>query len=134
MLRIEPIEYKIIAEKFYQQQRYHASFMGNDNCFVAKLNNDIVGAVIVSTINQHHLLHALVVRPAQRRQGIASQLAKQCISNNTPLYCFADKSLKSFYLRLSFKQLEICQLPHALAKRYSSYSKKNKSLLAFVAS
>lgn len=133
MLRIEPIEYKIIAEKFYQQQRYNASFMGNDNCLVAKLNNDIVGAVIVSVINQHHLLHALVVTSELRRQGIASQLVQHCITNNTPMYCFADKSLKNFYLRLRFKQLEICQLPRALAKRYSSYSKKNKSLLAFVA-
>lgn len=123
--------HKKAIKRFYKTNHYSASFIGNDVCLLARIEQQIVAAVIVSQVNSSYWLHALVVAPNYRAQGIARQLTNALQTTYRTLYCFASKKLEPFYLRLGFGQINPHELPEELTSRYLSYLSTKQQLLAF---
>ncbi|WP_448550041.1 GNAT family N-acetyltransferase [Thalassotalea fusca] len=120
-------EDKKAIKRFYKHQHYSASFMGLDTAYIAKQQEEIVGAVIVSRIvedNQQPLLHGLVVDRQYQRLGIAQLLLNQCQANFNEIRCFASPRLAEFYHKVKFVQGGETDLSPTLALRYQQYSCK----------
>ena len=122
--------------RFYKQQQYSARFLGYDQAFFIKTNNNshIIAAVIISTINEHSpqtLLHALVVDKKHRHQQLASALLQHCISQRLTLVCFADKALTRLYINNGFSAVAPTTLTVELQQRFVSYHTKNTHLMPF---
>ena len=134
---------KAKIKRFYKRQRYSASFMGRDCCFIVEdsqlaSTDNIVAAVIISCINTNNeqaLLHALVVDKTLRSQGIASGLLNTCLQHHEQVVCFADESLTKLYCQNRFTKLSESEHHHYLTptikERFSLYKKKQPSLTAF---
>lgn len=133
--------------RFYKTQRYAASYIGQDQCYFIKVNNEIIACVMVSTGQENGecwLLHALVVNKAYQGRGIASQLlqaiyAEKCEQKQAQyrqILCFAENSLSTFYYANQFANYnaehDIAQLPKEFKHRYISYCKKQKGLQCFL--
>ena len=125
---------KASIKRFYKQQKYSAGFMGFDHTILALVDEDIIGAVIVSKIeenNSQYLLHGLLVSQHYRGQKIASSLIKQMTKRYAPIYCFADNSLTRFYLNNGAKQSSEDELSMTLACRLNAYLKRSPTLNIF---
>lgn len=120
------------ALRFYKQQNYAASFLGNDTLFQLHKNGQLVGNVIVSTIDSFNFLHGLCIAKSHRGQHHGSQLLQHTADKCDRLTCFADNELTSFYLNNNFNIIVDLQLPDNLAARYSSYQKKSPNLSIFI--
>ena len=119
-------------KRFYKNNHYSASFMGNDQCFMIKDDNaQIIAAVIVSVISDKPFLHALVVNQNERGTGRATQLLEHCQSISPMIYCFADLSLNRLYIASNFKSIDQEQLPASLHSRFQRYKQQNNTLTAF---
>lgn len=119
-------------KRFYKDNHYSASFMGNDQCFMIKNNKaQIIACVIVSTISDTPFLHALVVSQNMRGSGLATQLLAHCQLISVHIYCFADLSLNRLYISSQFKSIDQGQLPASLHSRFQRYKQKNNTLSAF---
>ena len=113
---------KASIKRFYKEQKYSAGFMGYDHTMLALVGETIVGAVIVSRIdenNSQYLLHGLVISKGYRDQKIASTLINQIKKRYAPIYCFADSSLANFYLKKRCKKVKFRRIIN-----YFSYSAK----------
>ncbi len=126
-------------QRFYKAQHYPASFIGLDNCYLIKEDNNIVASVIISEIkgnNKQYFLHALVVNKAQQSQGLASQLIQHTKHLHQPLVCFAEKTLADFYFKQGMKAIEESPLNTCLNEqlllRFNRYKQKQTSLTAFI--
>lgn len=143
----------LIAEKsdkkdilrFYKSQHYSAKFIGQDNSYFIKENNNIFACLILSNgknNNEMALLHALVVDKAYHRQGYASLLLKNAVTsyrekyNYMPVVCFADSVLTPFYLMNGFSLFDFeklsGELPLEFKQRFLSYKKKQHTLCCFI--
>jgi len=108
--------------------------MGYDHTILALVGEAIIGAVIVSKIeenNSQYLLHGLVVSTSYRGQKVASSLINQIIKHYSPIYCFADSSLQNFYLNNGGKLANENELSVTLSTRLNAYRKKSLPLLVF---
>jgi len=122
-------------KRFYKSNHYSASFMGGDTCFIARLDNEIVGGVIIShdtRIDSLPFLHALVVNKQQRGSGIARNLLNEAQRHFNTIVCFADNSLQSFYFKRGFNQTTKNALPTGLTERFIRYQCKNPNLGIFI--
>lgn len=146
--------------RFYKANHYSARFIGFDHCYFIKEDDNIIACVIISQGNNSrqvnpssenasnssyldlcqnkpaYFLHALLVAPNYRRRRYAEHLLAHAIMNHQPLVCFAQESLRSFYLNNGFSHiadnlLSLC-LPHDLYSRFQQYSKTKPELQAFV--
>ncbi|TRX56314.1 GNAT family N-acetyltransferase [Thalassomonas sp. M1454] len=118
-------------KRFYKNNNYSASFMGNDTCYLMKLNDEIIAAVVISNIDDCNFLHALVVNNKYQHKGLASQLLKHSLVKHSTLYCFADRSLNPLYSANNYIQIDPSILPEQLQTRFFCYHKKNNQLSAF---
>lgn len=148
--------------RFYKTQRYAASYIGQDQCYFIKVNNEIIACVMVSAgqeSGEFWLLHALVTEKAYRGKGLASILLRfimaeskvelqQITPGNTvdknesslPTYskiiCFADKVLQLLYISNKFINYnaveDIAQLPHEFQQRLSRYREKHSNLCCYL--
>ena len=146
--------------RFYKANHYPARFIGFDHCYLIKVDDNIIASVIISqgnnsqqlnptsenVSNSSHLdlcqnkpayfLHALLVAPNYRGLGYAEHLLAHAIMIHQPLVCFAQESLRRFYLNNGFTYiadnlLSQC-LSHDLYNRFQQYSKTKAELKAFV--
>lgn len=146
--------------RFYKDNHYSARFIGFDDCYLIKVDNNIIASVIISQGNKsqqidttsevtsidttqdliqdkpQYLLHALLVAPDYQKQGYAVQLLKYAIMHHQPLICFAHASLNRLYLKNGFiliadNLLSKCLSP-ALYNRFLLYSKHKHELKAFI--
>ena len=107
--------------------------MGLDTTYLAKDDEEIIGAVIVSRLkkeNQQVLLHALVVRQSYQRKGIAKLLLAQCTKQISNIRCFANPNLAEFYRKVNFLPVCADELSEELLVRYINYS-KHQTLMIF---
>lgn len=153
---ISPFKYQIgLAKKsdkksilrFYKTNHYSARFIGFDNCYLIKNNEEIIASVIISRCDvdresivnlankSQYFLHALVVAPAYRGAGLASMLIQSVLPRYHPLVCFAQDSLSTLYLKQGFSALESTHIKQvllpALFNRYCQYLSKESSLTVF---
>lgn len=149
-------------KRFYKNLHYPFSYMGLDTVFLLKKtvnNNDtnqqdvgdeIIASVVISKLspeNPQYLLHALLVAPAYRKQGIAAALleqasdfirnikAQQATQNSQSAICliaFADKALTAFYQKKGYIESRHDALLPPLSLRYQSYLKKQPHLKLFI--
>jgi len=122
--------------RFYKQQNYSASLLGYDHTYIIKYEQEIIGGVIISALevgNPQLFLHALVIKEAYQKKGLASQLLKHALGHysDQQLFCFAQINLSHFYQKNSFSQVTEHQLLQPLLVRYLSYKKTNNKLLVF---
>ena len=122
---------KSAIKRFYKNNRYSASFMGDDQCFYITHYEAIVACVIVSYSTTTPFLHALVVQKNQQKNGLARQLVAKCQQQFNDIICFADKDLTEFYLKLGFVKSNANRLPANLLDRFQIYSNKNNLLQCY---
>lgn len=133
--------------RFYKTQRYAASFIGQDQCYLVKHNSLIIASAIVSAgqeAGEFWLLHGLVTNKALRGKNIASLILQKIISVKNEqaqaryekIICFADKSLQQFYQINHFVSFNtsnnIAQLPVEFRQRFVRYQEKNQDLYCFI--
>lgn len=122
-------------QRFYKVNHYPASYIGYDHIYTITLENQIIGAVIVSyqSENNHYaLLHALLITPTNRHKGYAKQLIKRVRSEHSHIICFAERELEGLYINNGFSEITPNRLPDYLIKRYESYKKKSKTLIPYI--
>lgn len=132
--------------RFYKAQHYPAAFIGHDQAYLLKTNNNIIASAIVSAgkaLSDYWLLHALVTDKTCRGKGYASKLLQIILTEKTQentirynkLICFAEDNLASFYLANQFKTFnadtDIATLPKEFQQRLKSYQKKQPTLSCF---
>ncbi len=120
--------------RFYKKSGYSASFMGYDNTYWLLNNNEIVGSVILSYVEDSNtcaLLHGLFISPSFRNQHLGYELVSNVLQIHTEVICFADESLTAFYNKLGLHVTNNEEIPECMQGRYSSYIKKNKNLKIF---
>ena len=148
--------------RFYKAQRYAASYIGQDQCYFIKGNNEIIACAMVSAGQENGelwLLHALVTEKAYRGKGLASLLLRfimaeskvelqqvapgNTVDKNEPslpryskIICFADKVLQPLYLSNKFINYnaveDIAQLPNEFQQRLSRYREKQSNLCCYL--
>lgn len=139
---------KKAIKAFYRKASYSASYMGLDKVWVIKTleTDEVIASVIVSQIKPNatqHLLHALVVSPNFRQQGLGKTLLAKVANyfaqeahhqTNNPenpqleIIVFADKSLVAYYQSHDYQLSEVDELNEELAGRYHSYQAKQPQL------
>ena len=68
--------------RFYKQQSYSAKLLGYDNAYLMKYSGEIIGAVIISGLEENNpqlFLHALVIKKEFRQKRLASELIKHAL-------------------------------------------------------
>ena len=152
-------------KRFYKSLHYSFSYMGLDTVFLIKdlsknidkdakkeggNDDDIIASVVISKLspeNPQYLLHALIIAPSYRKQGLAKVLLHQvshfmddikkqvCVQhrNNASisLVAFADKNLQVFYQKQGYIESTYEELLPSLSLRYRSYLKKQPNLNIF---
>ncbi|XPF94584.1 GNAT family N-acetyltransferase [Colwellia sp. RE-S-Sl-9] len=122
-------------KRFYKDNNYSASFMGYDHTYIIKMDNVIIGSVILSYItnsSQYGLLHALLITPLYREKGYAKLLIETLQWEHNHIICFADKKLYRLYKDIGFKESESLEIPSHFIDRYNCYLKKNNDLKVFL--
>ena len=139
-------------QRFYKANRYSASFIGFDSCYLIKQGEVIIACVIISRCEQpdkstdkllacsagkyQYFLHGLVVAPTFRGQGLATKLLKYALEHYQPIICFAKESLTHLYLTHGFTLVESSAVEQvllpSLTRRFIGYSAKENSLRAFI--
>lgn len=130
--------------RFYKSEHYSARFIGHDQSYFIKEHDTIIANVIFSggiEAKNSVLLHGLIVAQTYRSQGIASLLLKESIiqtlanSHIDTIICFAEISLKRFYLARQFTEFDITHSDkfalHSFLTRFLSYKKKQHNLCCF---
>ena len=111
--------------------------MGVDHTYVVKLNNIIIGSVILSYLDKTNtvaFLHALFISPAYRHKGYAHYLIKYACNQHEQIICFADSSLHPLYTKSEFIEGSIKNLPPVILKRFTTYQSKHKNLRIYLRS
>ena len=119
--------------RFYKQQSYSARLLGYDTTYLIKYSGDIIGAVIISGLEEKNpqlFLHALVIKKEFRQKRLASELIKHALFQHASqqIVCFADESLTHFYKINGFSRLAEHQLLQPLLTRYLSYRRSLPSM------
>lgn len=122
--------------RFYKQHHYSARFIGHDTCFIITKNDEIIGACIISKVEQVNFFHALVIDPKFQGRGLASKLINDSLNTFGSLLCFADIKHHQFYLKLGFSAVNNEQFQsetsfQPLISRFKSYKRKQPLLKAF---
>ena len=144
-------------KRFYKHLHQPFSYMGLDTVFLIKkqsetfeenADGEIIASAMVSKLsaeNTQYFLHALLVSPAFRGQGLArillqqvslfiSHLQEHCHDkNNRPinLIAFADKNLQVFYQQQGYLLCSEQVLLKPLLWRYNRYLNKQANLKIF---
>ena len=131
----------------YKNQRYSASYIGQDHCYIVKINNHIIASAIVSggqISDNFWLLHALVTDRAEQGKSIASLILQTIINDeneNTKvryekIICFVDSELQQFYIKNHFSKYntkgEISNLPVEFKQRLTRYREKQHNLHCYL--
>jgi GNAT superfamily N-acetyltransferase len=122
-------------KRFYKAHGYSASFMGYDHCYIASINNAIIGSVILSYIDNKNtcaLLHALFIHPQYRKRNYGHALVQYAYNEHKKLICFADKALELFYIGNNFIEGTLENIPNSMLERFKSYQTKNINLRVYV--
>lgn len=143
--------------RFYKSQHYAARYIGQDHCYVIKMNDTIIACAMISAGQENRqfwLLHALVIDKQYRGNGLASKLIQTLISKQEKskpstslmleselatypnIVCFADTQLKQLYISNGFtlhnSNEDIQQLPEEFQQRLLRYRKKQNNLCCFL--
>lgn len=125
--RALPVPLKPLADKFYRSHRSRMRARHEDRVWVAQ-HTEIVAALCLRPVAQGHWLTSLFVAPAQRQQGLASQLLEQALTQTAgAIWLFCHPELSSFYRRQGF--MPCASLPPALNERFLRYQ-RSKTLIA----
>lgn len=129
--RVLPAPLKPLADKFYRSHRSPMRARHEDQVWVAQ-HTEIVAALCLRPTAQGHWLTSLFVTPAQRQQGLASQLIERALTHTAgAIWLFCHPELSPFYGRQGF--IPCASLPPALHDRLVRYQ-RNKSLIAMARS
>lgn len=89
---------------------------------------ELVGALCLTAVNDGQWLTGLFVAPQWRGQGVAGRLIEAALTETQgPVWLFCHPELLSFYQALGFAEAR--RLPAALGERFMRYS-RSKALLA----
>jgi GNAT superfamily N-acetyltransferase len=134
-------------KRFYKTQRYSASYIGQDHCYLVKNQSIIIASAIISAGQEngdYWLLHGLVTDQEYRGLKIASSIIRKIIDQGnhtqdkgyTNIICFADSELRPFYLAnrfISYNAInELNKLPLEFKQRLVRYQEKHKNLQCFL--
>ncbi|MEH6597573.1 MAG: GNAT family N-acetyltransferase [Colwellia polaris] len=130
--------------RFYKSQQYSARFIGQDHCYIIKVDNKIIASALISAGQENSnswLLHALVIDKSMRGNKLASFLIRAIINNRfhnqalVKVICFADEKLQQLYIKNNFikynETKQIATLPDEFQQRLKRYQMKNKNLCCY---
>lgn len=133
--------------RFYKNQRYSASYIGKDQCYIVKVNSIIIACAIISAGQENDdfwLLHGLVIDKVQRGKSIASLILQTITADKDEfthlryeqIICFADIGFQAFYQSNNFISYNINEdtapLPTEFKQRLNRYREKQKNLHCFI--
>lgn len=117
-----------LVNKFYRQHRSSMRSQAGDELWVARQGSDIIAALSLRPVADGQWLTGLFVAPAQRGQGLASELLAQSLqAHPEAVWLFCHPDLAAFYRRLGFQPCPL--LPFELDQRLARY-RRTKPLMA----
>lgn len=116
-----------LADKFYRAHRSPMRCNQADHVWIAQ-TDEIIAGLCLRAVADGFWLTSLLVTPALRNKGIASQLINTALCPiDAPIWLFCDPQLAEFYARLGF--IPAAHLPSVLDERLTRYQ-RTKSLIA----
>ena len=117
---------------FYQKCGYGGGVKPEDCIFLARIDNQLVGAVRLCSEMNVLVLRGMQVLPEFQNQGIGTELLKSC---NRYLagkfcYCLPWQHLRYFYEQIGFKLISPEQLPMFLNQRFQQYIVKKMNVIS----
>ncbi len=134
-------------KRFYKNQNYSASYIGQDKCYIVKIDNTIIAVAIISLGQEHGnywLLHGLVTEKQHRGNKVASAIIDTIISEKNQnieaqynkIVSFADTELHAFYRANGFISFNsnkaINDLPLEFKQRLARYRENRPNLHCFL--
>jgi N-acetylglutamate synthase-like GNAT family acetyltransferase len=127
---------KTLLNTFYEQCGYHYEPQSDEEIVVAKIGEDIVGAVRLCHENGVLVLRGMQVRDDQRGHGLGTKMLQelQAVIGDRECYCLPYAHLGNFYGQIGFEIVGEDDVPDFLRERIQSYrNKKNgKSYMLMV--
>ena len=107
----------------YQKCGYGGGVKSEDCVFIARINNQLAGAVRLCSEMNVLVLRGMQILPKFQNQGIGTELLKSCdrYLARKSCYCLPWQHLHSFYERVGFKAISPEQLPAFLNQRFQHY-------------
>ncbi|HEV8229306.1 MAG TPA: GNAT family N-acetyltransferase [Candidatus Limnocylindria bacterium] len=107
---------------FYREELGRDVDVGNEELFVARSGDDVVGAVRLYPEAGTLLLRTMVMTAALRGRGIGRQLLRFVEPAIGPreCYCFPWTHLEAFYGDIGFRRISDEQVPSALRHRFGT--------------
>lgn len=116
-----PDHLRPLADKFYRSHRSAMRTRSDHQVWVAR-DGEIVAALCLQQAAHGHWLTSLLVAPARRQQGLASDLIAAALEETgKPTWLFCHPDLQPFYERVGFQPCT--DLPSPLAERLARYQR-----------
>lgn len=129
-------DYRLLTH-FYKAQGSRISLSASDKVYAARALDieyqPLVAALRLLQVDECLLLRNVLVKAECRSCGIGQQLILAAMSeqDSAVCFCFAEVSLRLFYLRLGFTELATAEAPHAIATMFDRYQKSKPQLRLF---
>lgn len=130
--RIEPLPPPLfpLLDKFYREQRSHMRVARARRAWAVRGEQGLVGGVCLTPVATGHWLTSLLIAPAARGRGVASDLLCRVRADTSgAIWLFCHPELEGFYRRSGYVPCET--LPEELAQRLARYT-RTKALMAMV--
>lgn len=86
-----------------------------ENFVIAEWDSQIAGIAQVKPYRDCREFGSLVVLPAFRKRGIASQLIQHCLAHEQgPIYLMCERKMESFYNAQGFRAISFAEAPPTL--------------------
>lgn len=122
-----PEERRPLLNKFYREHQSSMRAANKGQAWIAQ-QQELVGALCLTAVNDGQWLTGLFVAPQWRGQGVAGRLIEAALTGTQgPVWLFCHPDLLSLYQPLGFAEAK--RLPAALGERFMRYS-RSKALLA----
>ena len=121
--RLEAIKTPLV-NKFYDQHNARGRATKHDQVWVAYHDSTIVAACRIQNRSDYLFLSTVLVAPTKRRQGLAKQLLKYALAEQSShVYTFAYAELTDFYKSIGFNF--VLTLPSPLDTLFAVYQQRN---------
>ena len=118
------------VNKFYRSQKHKGSASGDEQVFIIKDDQDIVGAVRLVPYDGYFWLRSLYIEESLQKQGLGSRLLTFVHEHiQLPIYCFPYLHLDGFYSLAGYQLLDEDKLPNSLAQLHARYNRKGQGVL-----
>lgn len=125
-------DYKVEAERFFNECGRMTTLDNNDTLIVALTNNKPIGIVRLCFENQTYVLRTMQILPEVQRKGFGTiilnkfdQVLKE--RNIDHIFCMTYEHLETFYNQIGFKKIIAEESPQFLQDRFQDFLNRNQN-------